>query len=111
MRGVVVDACSATAISRRLAQRRAGVQVAVVLGEGAGGDLHADAVARAEDLAGVPAVNAVAVDRPGSISDGASMPSRKRARTMPSQRRWAKPLGCRSNSIAMKSVSGAEDAA
>ncbi len=37
------------------------------------------------------------------------MPWRKRARTMPSQRRCTNPVGQTSTSFAMKSVSGAED--
>ena len=48
---------------------------------------------------------------PGSIKDGFSMPSRNRARTTPSQRRWANPSGQTSSSLAVKSVSFADDAA
>src|SRR5690242_4163928 len=64
MIGVVVDRLLGDGHLGRLAQRRARVQVAVELGKGAGGDLHADAMSRAEDLAGVPAINAKLIDAP-----------------------------------------------
>ena len=46
---------------------------------------------------GIPSHDAP--ETPGSINEGMSMPSRNRARTMPSHSRWAKPSGQTSMSL------------
>jgi hypothetical protein len=80
VRGVVIDALVGDSHVARLPEGRTGVETAVIGGERAGGELDADAMARAEDPRRAPAVYLAADDgarldeRPAVHAVGATRP-------------------------------------
>ena len=102
--------CVATHGGRALAERLAGVRVRRELRVVAAGDLHPDAVAGPVLVTGRPDLDPVGVGWLGGAGVGFDSESRKDVRRMPSFRLTTSPSGLTTASLAVKSVSGADDA-